>query len=245
LNKRNKIFVPSRFFPGQSYGRFLTGVGELVYDDSIFFANPKDFMLVLFTGGEDVDPSLYDDTSPKGYCMSNLERDIYERRVFNVAESHGVKFFGICRGMQFLNVILGGKMMHHIDSHAGADHTISLATREMPDTFVGNSLHHQMCIPSLHTSIIGWSTVRRSKIYIGDKDELMDYHGPEVEAIYNAVFKVLGVQWHPEMLAPVHVAHKIAFEMAKDFISMETGGFTKKYVPNYNGTFIKINRGIA
>jgi len=242
--KRNKIFVPSRFYPGQSYGRFLAGVGELVYEDAPFFSCPTDFMLVFYTGGEDVDPAFYGDTSPKGMCHSNGHRDLYEQHIFNIADSNGVKFFGICRGMQFLNVMLGGKMMHHVDGHAGHQHTITLSTDEVaPSIFSVNSLHHQMCIPSLHTQILGWSTERKSKVYIGDKDEPIDYHGPEVESIYNAAFKVLGVQWHPEMLEPSHIGHRMAFALVKDFLAMETGAFTKKYIPSYKNNFARVYKG--
>ena len=69
-----------------------------------FLDKPKDFGLVLFTGGEDVHPSLYNDTSPKRYCATNLSRDKIEQDIFKVALDNSIPMTGICRGSQFLNV---------------------------------------------------------------------------------------------------------------------------------------------
>lgn len=53
--------------------------------------------IVLFTGGEDVDPSLYNKTK-HAYTMSNLDRDLYEKSIFEQVKPTQL-CVGICRGL--------------------------------------------------------------------------------------------------------------------------------------------------
>ena len=64
---------------GNSYGAALEGLGVLSFDKKEFMSKPDDFKLVQFTGGEDVSPSFYGDTSPKGLCHNSMHRDIEEK----------------------------------------------------------------------------------------------------------------------------------------------------------------------
>ena len=87
-------------------------------------------------------------------------------------------------------------MIHDLTGHSGGSHKVMSRDRDEP--FITNSFHHQMCIPHKDTHILAWSHQKLSKQYIGDKDEVIEYKGPEVEAIYHPWDKVIGVQWHPE-----------------------------------------------
>ena len=71
------------------YADFITGV-KLVN-------NIEDANIVLFTGGEDVDPSLYG--CEKHYTTySNIERDLYEKEIFEKINPNQLAV-GICRGL--------------------------------------------------------------------------------------------------------------------------------------------------
>lgn len=62
----------------------------------------------LFTGGHDVDPALYD-AVPSSLCGSiNHNRDHLEERLFRIALASDKPILGICRGIQLINVLLGG-----------------------------------------------------------------------------------------------------------------------------------------
>lgn len=181
---------------GASYTPLFSSLGEVTHDPAALKLDPLRFKLVVFTGGADVSPSLYGDTSPKGICHSNPERDSEEKSIFHFTRQHGIKMVGICRGMQFLNVMTGGRMMHDLSGHSGGAHKVM--TRDRDEPFLTNSFHHQMCIPHKESHILAWSNTKLSNRYIGEGDEPMDYKGPEVEAFYNSFDRVLGVQWHPE-----------------------------------------------
>lgn len=161
-----------------------------------FRVSPRTYSLVLFTGGPDITPSLYGDESPSGLCKYNELRDNIEVVTYNYAKTHNIPMIGVCRGMQFLNVMTGGKMMHDVTGHLHGSHVVE---DRHGGIFTTNSYHHQICIPDESTHIIAWSIKRKSRCYIGDNDMPVRYTGPEIEAIYNPEALVAGVQWHPEV----------------------------------------------
>jgi GMP synthase-like glutamine amidotransferase len=215
--ENNKILVVNDY---GSYGRAIEGLGDIVTRKSVFFNNPQEFCLVMFTGGEDVDPSFYNETSPEGFCGSNKRRDIEEKEVFDFALEHGIRMTGICRGAQFINVMSGGRMMHHIKGHGGYHGLASNRTEKIIEV---TSTHHQMIIPPVGGIITAWSEDKRSDIYIGDKDEPVDYIGPEVEGVLIPSTKCCGVQYHPEYMPKDSDGYKFYYRMMYDFLNIDIG----------------------
>jgi GMP synthase-like glutamine amidotransferase len=226
---------------GFNYGPVLNGLGDITHDISAFFLNPYNFKLVQFTGGADVTPSLYGETSPEGWCHANTERDEVEAKIFSKADRCGIKMTGICRGLQFLNVMAGGKMIHHVAGHTGGKHDVSTACETSPGPFEVNSYHHQMCIPPSDAYIIAWSTEKISDVYIGDRDEEMDWYGPEIEALYIPGVRVVGVQWHPEAMQAGAKGRLFYRSFVQDYLEMTAISFRKKYVgASYGSRAIQI-----
>jgi len=193
---------------------------------SEFFNSPEDFSLILFTGGEDVSPELYGDASPKNICSYSPHRDEFESKVYQVALKYEIKMTGICRGIQFLNVMNGGRMMHHLENHAGSIHEMQVANG---DIILVNSLHHQMCLPGPGAIVIGWASQRLSDVYIGKNDEVVSYDGPEIEALIYSKTGCAGVQYHPEMLRENSEGAGWYEEFVYDLLSMDMDKFIKKY----------------
>lgn len=181
---------------GAPYAPLFQEFGKISEDPNTLKLQPFTFKMVVFTGGADISPELYGDTSPKNVCHTNPDRDTEEVNIYRFAQQRGIKMAGICRGMQFLNVMTGGKMMHDISGHGSGSHKVM--SRDRDDPFLTNSFHHQMCIPHKSTHLLAWSNTKLSREYIGDEDRVMNYVGPEVEAIYMPWLKGVGVQWHPE-----------------------------------------------
>lgn len=213
---------------GKTYAKPIENLGRMVFEFDQFIQEPRTFKLVLFTGGEDVDPSFYGETSPLGYCSSNILRDRKERLIFKRALKYDIKMTGICRGTQFLNVMAGGKMIHHFDGHASWGlHDLACSK---DDTIIQvNSLHHQMIVPPPHGYIIGWCPDKLSENYFGDKDLPVRWPGPEVESVYLPRIKAFGVQWHPEMMSRESEGFQLYNEMVADFLDMTVKEFSNKY----------------
>lgn len=196
VNKTRILVVNDEQDCGAPYAPLFSEFGKVTNDPNALMLQPFTFKLIVFTGGADVSPELYGDTSPNNVCHSNAERDNEEVKLYKFAQNRGIPMVGICRGMQFLNVMTGGKMMHNLSGHSIGSHKVMVRDRDEP--FVTNSFHHQMCIPHKSTHILSWSNTKLSKNYIGNEDKVMNYMGPEVEAIYMPWLKSVGVQWHPE-----------------------------------------------
>lgn len=107
--------------------------------------------IVCFTGGEDVDPSLYgEDRLP--VTGSNLARDQVDAEMFRAATAKGKFKVGICRGGQFLNVMSGGKMWQDVGGHGRRHNVLDKATNLK---HMCTSTHHQMIRPTDEAELLG------------------------------------------------------------------------------------------
>jgi putative glutamine amidotransferase len=81
---------------------------------------------LMLTGGGDVDPSLYGDAPHATFEAAETGRDQFEIALSRAAVKGGIPFLAICRGMQVLNVAMGGTLVQDIPSQiTGAlDHSI-------------------------------------------------------------------------------------------------------------------------
>lgn len=152
--------------------------------------------LVVFTGGEDVNPALYGE-EPHGTTRFNLQRDLDDIQAYKKCLELGIPMFGVCRGAQFLHVMNGGKLYQHVDGHYG-DHNIwDLKTKRA----IGktSSVHHQACIPNRDGGMeIIADTMGKSKERWKNKLEKSVGTNADVEAFFYRDTCCFGVQGHPE-----------------------------------------------
>jgi len=219
----NKILVVGN----RSYSRPIDDFGEVVGSHLDFFKSPEDFKLVMFTGGEDVSPEMYGDKSPKGLCWSNQRRDALEFKIAELAFKSSILMTGICRGIQFLNVFAGGRMMHDISGHAGSVHTVRLRSDR---TLLVNSTHHQMIIPPNGAHVVGWADPSLSTEYIGKNDEPENYRGRENEIVVYPEIKAFGVQYHPETMSKLSEGFGYYRIMVHDALHKEWLDFMDAYI---------------
>ena len=156
----------------------------------------------LFTGGQDVSPELYGEVMKPTCGEMCPARDTLERELLRQALERDKPILGICRGIQFLNVALGGTLYQDLPtehpseiSHSmkppydRAVHTVRILPGTPLATLLGktelgvNSYHHQ-AIKELAPGLV---EMARST------DDL-------IEAVYlpGKTF-VWAVQWHPEL----------------------------------------------
>lgn len=77
---------------------------------------------IVLTGGEDINPLMYGDSSNLLLCEAmDFRRDTIEKKLFDFALSAQIPFIGICRGMQMMNVAHGGTLYGDIPSELGDD----------------------------------------------------------------------------------------------------------------------------
>jgi putative glutamine amidotransferase len=157
---------------------------------------------LVLTGGEDVDPALYGASPSEWLSPPSRERDLFELALFATARERKLPILGICRGIQLINVAMGGTLYQDIPAErpSGIQHRPdgprdsrthrirlepgSRAAEALGGTdFTVNSSHHQ-AIRELAPGLLatGWT-----------EDGL-------IEAAESAGSEpwMLAVQWHPE-----------------------------------------------
>lgn len=167
--------------------------------------------LVQFTGGEDVDPSLYGDARHPS-THSNPSRDSRESHVYRSYVGKAV-LAGICRGGQFLNVMNGGSMYQHVDGHYKSHGALDLLSGEKVEV---TSCHHQMMIPndkaelllSAEESQVKWKGQTKETKVFGD-----------VEALYYPETRSLCFQPHPEYEDLGEPCQQLYFRYLKHFFN--------------------------
>ena len=158
--------------------------------------NFDDHTVLLFEGGVDVNPQLYNEKRGAHTQAPNLARDAKEMLIFKKAQEAGAACIGVCRGSQFLTVMAGGKLIQHVTDH-GSNHLV--------DTFDGEKLgvtstHHQMCWPEqVDHTLIAWST-DRSRGYLDGYGVNKYKVEKEPEIIWYPKTRSLAIQGHPEYL---------------------------------------------
>lgn len=70
---------------------------------------------LVFTGGEDISPLLFNEEPIRQTTKISYMRDKMEMELFKLAYKKRIPIFGICRGIQLINVALGGNLYQDID----------------------------------------------------------------------------------------------------------------------------------
>lgn len=184
---------------------YTVGTDKYYYhfiENAVLVNTMEEADIVLFTGGEDVHPSLYME-SKGSKTVANISRDLSERDEFKEAQILGKFCLGICRGAQFLTVMSGGKLIQHVNNHGiQGTHDIEFFDGEiLPIT----STHHQMCypmnLPITEYSILAHTKDRLSTTYLNNFDEEFKIlPSVEPEIIFYYVTNSLGIQGHPEAM---------------------------------------------
>jgi len=152
---------------------------------------------VILSGGNDVDPKLYE-KDRKGLSSISIERDKTEKRLLELAIKNKLPTLGICRGMQFINVFFKGKLIKDIKgemgknhNHVKVDHQIDIID-DKSKMILGNKAK----VNSYHNQGVNSETLSSElKVFAKSKDGI-------VEGFYHPTLPIAGIQWHPERKSP-------------------------------------------
>jgi putative glutamine amidotransferase len=157
---------------------------------------------LVLAGGADIDPASYGQAAHETTTGTVPERDGFEIALVRGAIERDVPVLGICRGMQLINVALGGTLVQHlperfghhehrrvVGSFDGADHDVevrdgTLAMRVIGEHRHATKSHHHQGVDRLGDGLEVSGTSAMDGL-------------PEAIELTGRRF-VLGVQWHPE-----------------------------------------------
>lgn len=156
---------------------------------------------ILLTGGHDVDPALYGEQPAKACGIICHPRDVMEKYLFKRAVKEDKPVFGICRGIQFMNAVLGGSLYQDLPSEHPSEtehhmtppydvpiHQVTVLEGTLLAEIIGagehqvNSYHHQAVKEAAPLA----------QVMAYSEDGLI-----EAISIPEKKF-IVGVQWHPE-----------------------------------------------
>lgn len=155
----------------------------------------KEANLVVFTGGEDWTPSLYNEKQHPQTC-NNLQRDLYELDHYEEAIQMGIPCIGICRGAQGLAMFNKARLVQHQSPQPYKHKMKTFDNKEL----IVTSRHHQAIypfnIPKDNYVLLGW-TKNLSKFHEDGNQQEMN-PPVETEAIFFPKTQCLALQFHPE-----------------------------------------------
>ncbi|MER8223994.1 gamma-glutamyl-gamma-aminobutyrate hydrolase family protein [Streptomyces sp. NPDC094143] len=165
---------------------------------------------LVVAGGPDVEPVRYGAERDPRTGPPAPERDAWELALIDAALAGGVPLLGICRGMQLLNVALGGTLVQHLDGHAEVVGVFGgHPVKPVPGTLYAGIVPEETSVPTYHHQAVdrlGEGLVPSA--YAADGT---------VEAVeLPAPGWVLGVQWHPEMGDDVRVMRALVKAAASE-----------------------------
>lgn len=155
---------------------------------------------LVLTGGPDIEPVRYGAPPDPFAERSQADRDTWESALLAEALRTGLPVFGVCRGLQLINVVLGGTLHQHLPNVAGGERhrpapgvygsvRVRLDTAALPGSLLGPDVdvpcHHHQALDRLGSGLLasGWAL------------------DGTVEAAWAPSRPFLmGVQWHPEVL---------------------------------------------
>jgi putative glutamine amidotransferase len=169
---------------------------------------------LLLLGGPDVDPALYGGAAHPTITGTDIDDDGFEISLTRAAIADGVPLVAICRGIQVLNVALGGTLIAHLDEIGGvgahgrpgmpdgaSENPVTLAAGSLLAATMGAprvtcSCHHHQALDRLGQSV---------RVTARADDGIIE--GVEVDGVW-----ALAVQWHPEDTAGRDPAQQRLFD---------------------------------
>ncbi|MGV8969970.1 MAG: gamma-glutamyl-gamma-aminobutyrate hydrolase family protein [Microbacteriaceae bacterium] len=115
-------FLPKAYFEAVTRaGGIAVLLPPQPVDDALAHAVLSRLDGLIITGGKDVDPARYGAQPHPTTDAPRLDRDAWEDTLLRVAIERELPFLGICRGLQVLNVSLGGTLHQHLPEVIGSD----------------------------------------------------------------------------------------------------------------------------
>lgn len=153
---------------------------------------------LVLTGGKDVDATLYGQEPHPENDAPRPDRDAWEIALVRAAIERDLPFLGICRGLQVLNVALGGTLIQHLPDVIGSNR-YSYGNAEFADNPVTT-------VPGTRIAEILGDGLTAKSYHHQAIDRVADgltvsAHGDDgvIQAVdIDAMTFGIAVQWHPE-----------------------------------------------
>lgn len=175
--------------------------------------NLEECDLVVLCGGGDIHPSHYN--SKEHPCTAAYSKDGRDKKEIELVKEAIIlnkKVFGICRGLQLIHVVLGGKLYQHLHNHPSYHKCTGVTDIST------NSVHHQnpMCDLPFMEVLLRSEEECLAEYYDVIEREFKNEFIQTVEAAKYRGFKCGGVQFHPEAFNPSEDSIEFSLNLIKN-----------------------------
>lgn len=193
VNSEDQLWV------NRAYVNYFSEYGNVSIIDP-FSKNIKETDLLVLPGGSDVNPSRYNSPWYPVVGLPNRAYEYFDEIILPHYIKNNTPIFGICRGLQTLNVLFGGTLKPHCKeptSYSDGEFAHWLKSTETNEVYKCSSNHHQAIdklAEGFEITAFGYSIVtENSKRVFNEKSKEM-----EIEGIRHCGFPIKAVQFHPE-----------------------------------------------
>ncbi len=159
--------------------------------------------VLMIGGSQDIDPSLYNEKNTNSKD-TDIKKDRYELKLIKACINACIPIFGICRGMQLINLHFGGSLIqdlpnsqiNHLQYQKQFQHVHKISVKKsrvlLSSDYSVNSVHHQ-AIKKTGTDL---------QVSAYSEDGI-------IEMIEHKSLPIIGVQWHPECLFDDEISQQL------------------------------------
>lgn len=218
-NSIAKAFVNQTYIDSVVRANGIPFIMPICEDENIIKKMIEKVDGIIMTGGVDIHPFRFnEEPNPKIGAISK-ERDDFDFLIMKYAFEMKKPIFGICRGIQLINVFFGGTLIQDINSQKNTNilHSqtaaIDVATHKIKikkDSIIYNIFGKTAEVNSFHHQAID-KLSKDFKITSTANDGIIE----SIEYKKKDAF-ILGVQWHPECMTAKDIKMQNIFSMFVD-----------------------------
>lgn len=221
-NRRPIIAIPARFSATASALRYAAVVAARALADAVYRAGGEPFIMhpadaasaaerlaladgLLLPGGGDLDPALYGEgRAHESVYDVDAAQDAFDLALARHALAAGLPTLAVCRGLQVVNVALGGRLRQHMEpDHRHLVHPVTLRPGTLLARVTGAekieaSCYHHQCVAELGEGLVATAWAADGTVEAAEPAAPRGWF--------------LAVQWHPEDTAHADPANQALFD---------------------------------
>ncbi|GLK14211.1 gamma-glutamyl-gamma-aminobutyrate hydrolase family protein [Streptosporangium carneum] len=222
MSRRPLIAIPSRFAASTSALRYAAVVTARALAEAVYQAGGEPFLMhpvdagraadrlaaaagLLLPGGGDLSPEVYGESVAHEQVYDvDAEQDAFDLAAARHALTAGLPTLAVCRGLQVVNVLLGGRLRQHMEvDHRHVVHPVAVRPGSLLAEVTGAekitaSCYHHQCVEALGQGLVAVAHAADGTVEAAELAEPAGWF--------------VGVQWHPEDTAATDPVNQRLFD---------------------------------
>ncbi|WP_295156723.1 gamma-glutamyl-gamma-aminobutyrate hydrolase family protein [uncultured Brachyspira sp.] len=215
-NSIPKAFINRYYADSVIRSKGIPFIMPITEDEEIIKKMTENIDGIIMTGGADIHPFRFNEEPIEKIGNILTERDEFDFKLMKYAVEMNKPIFGICRGIQVINVYFGGTLIQDIPSQRNTNILHSQTAeyyapthkiQTVKDSIIYDMLDEISEVNSFHHQAVD-KLAKDFKVTAAAKDGIVE----AIEYKKKDSF-ILGVQWHPELMSAKNIKMQNIFDM--------------------------------